>query len=546
MAKNNWLIIWLLSLAIWPIESAWAQRPGLYLLRFRDKVDTPFRTGQPEQFLSARSISRRQRQGIAVTERDLPVNPVYVQGLRQAGAKVVYTSRWLNAALVEIATTGLAPLLALSYVAGQETGRVLNNVRIGTEATDQQQVISKFGQADAVPAYGSSAAQLTALGVDQMHAQGFRGEGMLVAILDAGFLKADKVPFLQSLFTDKRIIGTYDFADREADVYDDDSHGLNVLSIMAADMPNQLYGPAYKASYVLLRTEVAATENPVEEAYWLLGAEYADSTGVDIINSSLGYNLFDNPADNHALADLTGNKTLVSRAATWASEAGIVVVNSAGNEGSSAWKLVSFPADSPAILSIGAINQSGTLASFSSTGPTADGRIKPDLVAQGVSTVIGTPSGAISRGNGTSFSSPLVAGLATGFWQAFPRLTATQVRDLLRQSGSQADKPDNQYGYGVPSFPKAAQLVTQQLAFSVYPNPFTNADRLQIQWQEVPNNAPVDLRLTDLSGRVLVQQRFGAGQGLFVSPQPFNLQAGLYLLTLSTADQKRTIRVLKQ
>lgn len=544
MAKNKQFIIWLLAMAFGLNESAWAQRPGLYLLRFRDKTATPYSTSQPEQFLSARAISRRQRQGIAVTERDLPVNPTYVQGLRQAGAKVIYTSRWLNAALVEVATTGLAPLLALPYVAGQETGRVLNNVRIGVEAGAQQPTESKFGQAD-VPAYGPAAAQLTALGVDQMHAQGFRGEGMLVAILDAGFLKADKVPFLQSLFTEKRIISTYDFADREADVYDDDSHGLNVLSIMAADMPNQLYGPAYKASYVLLRTEVAATENPVEEAYWLLGAEYADSTGADVINSSLGYTTFDNPADNHTVGDLTGNKTLVSRAATWAAEVGMVVVNSAGNEGGSAWKYIGAPADSPAILSIGAVDQAGALARFSSVGPTADGRLKPDLVAQGVSTVIGTPSGAVSRGNGTSFSSPLVAGLATGFWQAFPRLTAVQVRDLLRKSGSQADRPDNQFGYGVPSFTRAAQVVTQQLAFSVYPNPFTNADRLQIQWQEA-GDAPVDLRLTDLSGRVLVQQRFGTGQSLFISPQPFSLQVGVYLLTLSTADQKRTIRVLKQ
>ena len=546
MAKNKWLIVCLLAVAFWPTGSVWAQRPGLYLLRFRDKIGTPFRTHQPEQFLSARAISRRQRQGIAVTERDLPVVPAYVQGLRQAGAKVVYTSRWLNAALVEIATTNLAPLLALPYIEGRETGRVLNNVRIGVEAEAQQPGLSKFGQADAVPAYGPASAQLTPLGVDQMHAQGFHGEGMLVAILDAGFLNANKVPFLQSLFTDKRITSTYDFADRETNVYNDDSHGLNVLSIMAADAPNQLYGPAYKASYVLLRTEVAASENPVEEAYWLLGAEYADSTGADVINSSLGYNLFDNPADNHTVADLTGSKTLVSRAATWAAEAGMVVVNSAGNEGGSAWKYVGAPADSPGVLSIGAIDQAGALARFSSIGPTADGRLKPDLVALGVSTVIGTPGGAVSRGNGTSYSGPLVAGLATGFWQAFPRLTATQVRDLLRQSGSQADRPDNQFGYGVPSFMRAAQIMTQQLAFSVYPNPFTNTDRLLIQWQEVPNTTPVDLRLTDLSGRVLTQQRFGAGQSLFLAAQPLNLQAGIYLMTLTAGDQKRTIRVLKQ
>lgn len=529
-------------------ETAQAQRIGQYLLLFRDKTGTPFRVSQPEQFLAARSVARRQRQHIAITDRDLPVSPTYVQGLRQAGAKVLYTSRWLNAALIEATTAQLPALLALPYVQGLETGRVLNNARL---AADDSQLTTtqrarKFGQAATVPAYGTSDFQLRQLGVDKMHDQGYHGETMLVAILDAGFLRADRVPFLSSLFSENRVLATYDFADRETDVYDDDEHGLNVLSVMAAEAPTQLYGPAYKATYLLLRTEVAATENPVEEAYWLFGAEYADSTGADVINSSLGYTTFDNPADDHTYADLTGNKTLISRAATWAAEAGMVVVVSAGNEGATAWRYIGAPADSPGVLSIGAVDRNGVLARFSSVGPTPDGRLKPDLVALGQGTALGTATGSIGFGNGTSFSGPLVAALATGFWQAYPDLSAMQVRNLLRLSGSQADRPDVQYGYGIPNFERAGQLATIQQTLAVFPNPFTDADRLSVSLTADELTQPVTVRLTDLAGRTLFQSSYPNGQDGRLSLQPTGLQAGMYLISVLTANHTRTVRLLKR
>lgn len=532
--------VWLLGAR--PVQ---AQRLGQYLLLFRDKANTPFTTSQPTQFLSARSVARRQRQGIPVTSRDLPVTPTYVQGLRQAGARVLYTSRWLNAALVEAHSALLPTLLALPYVQGLETGRVLNNVNARQNAVaEAQQRTQKFGET--VPSYGQADFQLRQLGVDQMHEQGFRGEGMLVGILDAGFLRANQVPFLQNLFAENRIVATYDFADREADVYDDDVHGLNVLSVMAGELPNQFYGPAFKASYVLLRTEVAATENPVEEAYWLFGAEYADSVGVDVINSSLGYTTFDNPADNHTYADLTGTRTLVSRAATWAGEAGIVVVNSAGNEGNNAWRYIGAPADSPSILSIGAIDRTEQLASFSSIGPTPDGRLKPDLVALGVGTVLGSPTGNLSGGNGTSFSSPLVAALATGFWQANPRLTAAQVRESLRLSGSQASSPNPFYGYGIPSFSRAMVIARSHYGVDapplvVYPNPVSGLDALNVFWSETDPGQAATIRVTDLTGRLVYQERLFSGQSFSV---PF-MERGLYLLTMTTTTKSRTVKYLR-
>ncbi|MBO0948516.1 S8 family serine peptidase [Fibrella forsythiae] len=529
-------------------QTAQAQRVGQYLLLFRDKAGTPFQTNQPEKFLSPRSVLRRQRQRISITERDLPVSPTYVQGLRTAGANVLYTSRWLNAALVEASMAQLSALLALPYVQGLETGRVLNNARLtpadGPLATVQH--ADKFGQLATVPAYGASDFQLRQLGVDKMHDQGYHGETMLVAILDAGFLRANRVAFLSSLFSENRVLATYDFADREADVYDDDEHGLNVLSIMAAEAPNQLYGPAYKATYLLLRTEVAASENPVEEAYWLFGAEYADSTGADIINSSLGYTTFDNPADNHSYADLTGAKTLVSRAATWAADAGMVVVVSAGNEGNSSWRTIGAPADSPGALSIGAVDRNGVLARFSSVGPTPDGQLKPDLVALGQGTTIGTSVGSISTGNGTSFSGPLVAGLATGFWQAYPGLSATQVRNLLRQSGSQADRPDTQYGYGIPNFERAGTYANAQQTLAVFPNPFTEAAPLTITLADSEVTQPLSIRLTDLAGRTVFLRNYTTSQNGLLSIQASDLQSGVYILSVTTPNHTRTLRLLKR
>lgn len=530
------------------INPALAQRSGQYLLLFRDKASTSFRTDKPEAFLSQRSIDRRQRQHIAITERDLPVSSAYVQGLRQAGARVLYTSRWLNAALVEATAAQLPALLALPYVQGLETGRVLNNARLDFSATQQATDLraSKFGQAATVPTYGPADFQLRQLGVDKMHDLGYHGENKLIAILDAGFLRANRVSFLSSLFTENRVLATYDFPDRETDVYDDDEHGLNVLSIMAAEAPNQLYGPAYKATYLLLRTEIATSENPVEEAYWLFGAEYADSTGADVINSSLGYTTFDNPADNHTYNDLTGTKTLVSRAATWAADAGMVVVVSAGNEGASSWRYIGAPADSPGVLSIGAVDRNGALARFSSVGPTPDGRLKPDLVALGQGTTLGTSVGSVSNGNGTSFSGPLVAALATGFWQAYPALTAVQVRNILRQSGSQVDRPDVQYGYGIPNFERATVLATAQQTLAIFPNPFTDTDRLTVTLADDELSQPITIRLTDLAGRPVLQRSYSNGQNGLLSFQTTDLQAGMYLLSVSTPNHIRTVRLLKR
>ncbi|QKZ14270.1 S8 family serine peptidase [Spirosoma sp. KUDC1026] len=545
-SRTRWLWLLLVTLLCYGHRST-GQSTQKYLVLLRDKANSPYSVDRPEQFLSQRSVLRRQKQNIMVKERDLPVNPAYVTQLRQAGATVWYSSRWLNAVLLEATTPVITRIQSLPFVQGLELGQALASARVDIPIRNEALAITSVVSQplDTSLAYGVSQTQLAQLGADVMHQRGYHGEGMLIGVLDAGFRNANTVRYLKPLFDEKRVVATYDFVTRDTSVYEDDAHGVEVLSTMAATADGTLYGTAYKASYVLLRTEDAATEKPIEEANWLIGAEYADSAGVDIINSSLGYFSFDPPYPSHIYTDLTGTKTLISRAAQWAAEAGIVVVNSAGNEGNNAWRYIIAPADAPDVLAIGGVTSAGTQASFSSIGPSADGRVKPDLAALGSSVVVGLPDGRISYGSGTSFASPLVAGLVAGFWQAHPRLTAVQVREALRRSGSQYATPDNRLGYGIPNFERASVLSDALTPLVLYPNPFSNAIPLSVQWDKL-GNTTLDAMLTDLTGRVLWRNQYPVnGIATFVLPN-LNLAAGVYLMQLIAGDQRRTVKVVKQ
>ncbi len=542
--KVGWLLLFLLVCQL----NGFAQTARKYLVLLRDKTNTPYSVNRPEQFLSQRSILRRQKQNIPVIERDLPVNPTYVTQLQQAGAKIWFSSRWLNAVLVEATDVTIASVQKLSFVKGLEFSRSLANARVSanTRALSARTDKNSDSLSDAPLNYGSSQDQITQLGVDKMHQQGYHGEGMLIGVLDAGFLNGDKVGFLKPLFDEKRVLATYDFVKKETSVYEDDSHGLSCLSAIAATADKQLYGTAYKASFILLRTEDASTEKQVEEANWLLGAEYADSAGVDVISSSLGYTQFDDAATSYTYQNMDGKTALSSRAAQIATETGMVVVVAAGNEGSNAWHYLSAPSDAASVLAIGAVTQTGQRASFSSFGPSADGRVKPDLAARGQGTIVGSPGGQIVSGNGTSFATPLVAGLAAGFWQSHPRLTAAQVTEALRRSGSQFGNPDDQLGYGIPNFERASVLADSFGKLLVYPNPFSDAELLGIQWGEIEANVPIDATLTNVAGRILWQNRYtSAGLAAFTLPN-LNLSAGLYFMTLISGDKKRTVKLIKQ
>jgi serine protease AprX len=544
MAKNRASLLLLLSIVIQ--FNSFGQTTRKYLVLLRDKANSPYSVNKPDQFLSQRSILRRQKQQISVLERDLPVNPTYLTQLQQTGAKIWFPSRWLNAVLVEATDATIATIQKLSFVKGLEFGRSLANARISAETTvSTTSQFSKFGEVQPLN-YGSSQAQIEQLGADKMHQQGYHGEGMLIGVLDAGFQNANRLTFLKPLFDEKRVVATYDFVRKETSVYEDDSHGLSCLSAIAATADGQLYGTAYKASFILLRTEDANSESRIEEANWLFGAEYADSAGVDVISSSLGYSEFDDVSTNYTYQNMDGKTALSTRAAQIATATGMVVVVAAGNEGSNSWHYLTAPSDAVSVLAIGAVTQTGQRASFSSFGPSADGRVKPDLAARGQGTIVGYPSGTVASGNGTSFATPLIAGLAASFWQSHPRLTASQVTASLRRSGSQYTTPDDMLGYGIPNFERASTIAEVYSQLLVYPNPFSEAEPLAIQWGEIEANVPLNATLVDLTGRIIWQNSFtSSGLAAFVLPN-LNLSAGLYFMTLVSGDKKRTMKVIKQ
>ena len=519
-----------------------------YLVLLKDKNGTKFSVDKPQEFLSQRSIFRRQKQGISIKQRDLPVSVTYVSGIKQTGAKVWYTSRWLNAVLVECNTTVLNTIKGLSYVQNIELNRSLDDIQLPN-------LEGKSGKMQAMdeanPNYGNSTDQIKMLGADKMHQAGFRGEGMMIGVLDNGFLNVNKIDLFKPLFDQNRIVATYDFVNNNKDVYDEGSHGTSVLSTMAAFKESQLVGTAFKASYVLLHTENDYSETKVEEANWLVAAEYADSIGVDIINSSLGYYDFDDASTNYTYEDLNGKKALITRAADWAVGVGMVVCLSAGNEGNKAWKYIVTPADADSVLAVGAVDRTLRVASFSSQGPSADGRTKPDVAALGVGTIVVSTSGSVSSGSGTSFASPLLAGLAAGFWQAYPWLTAMEVVQYIRKAGHQATKPDNLLGYGVPTFERAAALVPPLLhineankgAILLYPNPFggTTAPLLSIK---PPLTAlQFEATLSDLTGKKIWDGHVSVTNNQL----PFgDLTSGFYILNLQNPDYQQVIKVFKE
>lgn len=443
-----------------------------YLVLLKDKDNSPYSINSPLVYLSQKAINRRFKQGITIKTTDFPPNPAYISNIQQTGATVIYKSRWMNAVLVEATETQKNTILALPSVKGIEFNRPLKQAR-------QTSVKDKFVIENSESLnYGDATAQIQLLGADVMHNQGFHGEGMLVALLDDGFLNVNTSACLQHLVQQNKIVKVYDFVDNDNTVYSQGGHGTAVLSTISGYIDNQMISPAFGASVALFRTEDNSTETPLEEANWLFAAEMADSLGADIISSSLGYSTFDNSADNYTPAMMDGKTALSTRAADLATERGIVVVISAGNSGDTpSWQIITAPADADSVLAVGAVTRAGNYASFSSRGNSADGRVKPDVVAVGSGTALCNTSGFASTSNGTSFSAPLVAGLVAGFWQANPHLTAQEVTRCIRKSGHQFAIPTIFLGYGYANFSRANIIAQSELPISAIEQ---NADLVSI------------------------------------------------------------------
>ena len=432
--------------------SASAEKNYKYRVSLKDKVGTAYSVDKPQEFLSERALERRNRQQLPVDETDLPVSQVYVDELKGMGAKLVTFSRWNNTVVLEVSDTLLMDEVAKkSFVKGvkkvwtQPDSIPLRNKKRGKEVTNDVKESGHY--------YGKAFRQINIHGGDSLHAAGFTGKGMHVAVIDAGFYNADKIKFFKKM----DLLGTRDFVNPNSDIYAENSHGMKVLSCMAANIKDVFVGTAPEASYWLLRSEDQDTEQPIEEDYWAAAIEFADSVGVDVVNTSLGYYEFDEGYGGYRYRDLDGHYSLMSHSASVAADKGIVVVCSAGNSGRSAWKKVTPPGDSENVITVGALTKELKNAEFSSIGDTSDGRVKPDVMAIGVNSVVSGNDGTVSKANGTSFASPTMCGVVACFWQACPWLTAKEVIKAVQQAGDRVDYPDNIYGYGVPNLWKAYQ-----------------------------------------------------------------------------------------
>ena len=419
-----------------------------YRISLKDKAATDYSLQKPEMYLSKKSIERRKRQGLEIDSTDLPVCKKYVDAIRKKGVHVLVTGKWDNFVTVSCNDSMLiAEIAGLPFV--RSTERVWRGV--AKRASERDSLINKPLRTDSL--YGPAITQIKMSHADRLHEAGFKGQGMTIAVIDAGFHNVDKIEAMKNI----NILGTRDFVNPEADIYAESSHGMSVLSCMAMNQPNVMIGTAPEASYWLLRSEDEYSENLVEQDYWAAAIEFADSVGVDLVNTSLGYYSFDDPTKNYRYRDLNGHYALMSREAAKAADKGIVVVCSAGNSGSGSWKKITPPGDAENVITVGAVNKYGVLAPFSSVGNTADGRVKPDVVAVGLgSDVMGT-DGYLRHANGTSFSSPIMCGMVACLWQACPELTAKEIIELVRRSGDRAVFPDNIYGYGIPDLWKAYQ-----------------------------------------------------------------------------------------
>ena len=421
-----------------------------YRVNFRDKAETTYALDKPSAYLSERALERRMKQGLPVDSTDIPVCRSYIDMLVGKGAQLVSKSKWNNTVVVQVSDTSVIDkVAALPFVTAVRKVWTAPDSIPARNANRKKEVTNRVTKSNNY--YGDAWRQIAVHHGDSLHAAGFRGKGMQIAVIDAGFYNADEI----SVFKGMDLLGTRDFVNSHSDIYAENYHGMKVLSCMAANKPNVLVGTAPEASYWLLRSEDDDTEQPVEEDYWAEALEFADSVGVDVLNTSLGYYAFDDKSKNYKYRDLDGHHALMSRQASLIADKGMVLVCSAGNSGMGSWKKITPPGDADNVLTVGAVDKKAVLAPFSSIGNTADGRVKPDVVAVGAGSDVIRTDGNQGRANGTSFSSPIMCGMVACLWQACPKLTAKELVELVRQAGDRAAFPDNIYGYGVPDMWKA-------------------------------------------------------------------------------------------
>ena len=500
-----------------------------YRVYFTDKGEKRELLDCPEKFLSPAAIARRAQQDIPITPSDLPVSSQYRKVIREMDFTIKARSRWFN--FVTVHRKPGEAVRQLPFVRKVEPVRRYRAHLAGSANFD----------------YGFSGAQLAMLDGIKVHDAGYTGKGKTIAVIDAGFAGSDTAVAFDSLRINGQLRGAYDFVGNDSLPYQGSSHGTLVLSVMATNLDGRMVGAAPHANYWLLRSEYAPTETPVELDNWLMAAEFADSVGADIINSSLGYSTFDNSDDDFQYSDLDGNTTLVTRAADKAAEKGILVVVSAGNEGASSWQYITAPADGDSVMAVGAVNSNRNYAGFSSIGPSADGRIKPDVAAQGQSTVITRSTGGVTSGSGTSFAAPLIAGMAACLWQALPSHSNMEIFQSILENSSLYSNPNNYLGYGIPNFNHARlglsldERQTNSDTLELYPVPVSDQLTLEFKTRDNPGE-DLELTLWSPAGDKIWQTTRSYNPYLVMD---FPFPPGIYILQLKVGKREYRRKVVK-
>ncbi len=480
----------------------------------------------PEDYLSLRSIERRIKNGVTTGYSDLPLHKPYLDSLRQRGLNIHCVSKWMNTVVVTTQLpvdkpilTGISFIDSIKLVKPPVTGK-------------GQSIIRKFEEEYLSDESPSFRCQLEIVRGDNLHNMGFEGDGILIAVIDAGFTYGNMVESLSHLFLDNRVGPTYDFVLQTDYVFDHSYHGTAVLSILAGDIPGHIKGSAPGAEYILLRSEDVGSEYPVEEDFWVAAAEFADSAGADILSTSLGYSLFDDPAYNYVYHQMDGETIFISKAAGIACSRGMVVINSAGNSRDEPWKYITAPADNENVLAVGAINQYGIISGFSSAGPSYDRRVKPDITTMGVEVSYQRNPGFVQQGNGTSFSCPIASGLTACLMQAYPAATNKDIINSIKIGADRYVFPDSLYGYGIANFYNSwvrlnEVIISKSKRIVIYPNPAKRDLFLRVN--DIIND--LEIRIYNLSGSLMISRTFKGDNGPVMQiPEFRNLRPGPYIL----------------
>lgn len=535
----------------------WAQSHAQdrYAVFFKYKPQEEYTLSQPGQYLTPKALARRSREGVLPDSLDLPVSQKYIDEIADYVQEVLYPSKWLNALVLVTDEAGALELESLPFVDRVEMVALdfvpSPNAKIG------KKIFASVSLKICLPVnhrkLGTNETpydfQNSLLRIPEMHEEGFTGKGITIAVFDAGFPGTDESSALAHLFTNEQIIATKDFVKPWSDhVYTSNQHGTNVLSLIAANEEGILVSGAPDADYFLAITEEDATEYKVEEYNWVRAAEFADSLGVDIINSSVGYYDFDDPTMNYSPEDLDGKTTVIAQGANIAAQKGILIVNSVGNYGPAENSLIS-PSDSELVLAIGAVNQNLEVSNFSSRGPTGDGRIKPDLTTYGNGVALIKSNGNLGFSNGTSFSAPQITALAAGLWEAKPEWTRSELVENLIRSATQADAKDNELGYGIPNFYDAyfGEVLgvngEEEILWKVFPNPLAEDD-LTIYFGQ---NLSAEFVIMDMNGKTIQSAILTRNS----SKDPFRtslqgLKPGFYLVQLQDGQHIKRTKLFRQ